>query len=105
LPKIQKIVVVSTDLPGLNAHPGIVECPHSWKCLRKESRLHLLCDLQFLMHAPFGFHLLGNCTAPRLDLPADFVVELRCRILPVGCKIEVRGTLAALIEERCFLDS
>src|SRR5271166_6031472 len=57
LTQMQKVVIVSTDLVGLNAYTPIVECSQGRKALREQSGLYLFGNLQFMSQAPLRFEL------------------------------------------------
>jgi hypothetical protein len=73
LAQIQKIVIVSPHLPRLKTRARVFQsasCRHS---LRKEPRLHLPCDFQFVRGATFRFDLLGDRAALRCNSECQFV--------------------------------
>src|SRR5206468_3760924 len=73
LPEIQKVVVVATHAPRLHARARILQRPHRGHSLRKESRLHLHGNFQFVRRATLGLQLFRGCAAFRFNCAADLV--------------------------------
>src|SRR5271166_714719 len=61
---MEEIVIVSTDLVGLDAYPRVVECFQGREALWEESGLYLFGNLQFMSEAALGFQF--RCLGPSL---------------------------------------
>ena len=73
LAEVEEVVVVAADAPRLHAGAGVFERSHRGQTLRKEPRLHLHRDLEFVRGPALGRRLLGRGAALRLDRPAHLV--------------------------------
>src|SRR5262249_19763573 len=73
LSKSKEIVVVTSDMAGLDTGAGVIERPERRKGLREKPCLHLFCNLQFLGQAPLRFQPLSIRAALRLNLPAHLI--------------------------------
>src|SRR6185295_14612266 len=80
--QIEKVVIITADLPGLNTYTRVVQRGKRWQRLREKPGLHLLCDFQFLGGASLGLQLLGRCTPLRIKCLAHLIkAHKRERIL------------------------
>src|SRR4051812_49359110 len=73
LAEMKEVVVVAADLASLDADSGVVEGPQWWERLRKEARLDLFGDVEFMSGAPFRFEFGCGGTALCLDCLGHFV--------------------------------
>ena len=71
--EIEEIVIVTTDLAGLVTNPGVFEGLERREGSRKETRLNLFGDFEFLGCAAFGFELGSDRAALGFDGVRDFV--------------------------------
>jgi hypothetical protein len=74
--EIEKIIVVSAYRPGLKANTGVIEPRDGRQRLRKQSRLHLLGDLQLLGGTALLFKPLG-LRPPAFFYRSGYIVEAR----------------------------
>ena len=83
LAEIQKIVVITADMAGLNANARIIERATGWLSLREEPRLHHARDFQFLGCAALGFQLPGDGAALFVQRAADLIESDERKRIPV----------------------
>jgi hypothetical protein len=69
----EEVVVVASDVAGLDADAGVVEGIERGKGLGEETGLDLLGDFELLGGAAFGLEAFGGVTALGLDLASDLI--------------------------------
>src|SRR5579864_1553648 len=84
LAEIEKVEVVAADLSSLQAEPGVFERFGLGMNLRKQARLDLLGDFDFLRHAAFGFELLCQRTTMSFHAAGQFVETREAEAVAVG---------------------
>src|SRR6516162_5491662 len=89
LPKLKKVVVVTTDCTSGDAAARILQRLHGRHFLRKEPRLHLPGNLHFTGHATLNLHLLGHLFCEAYIFKSDaylacYGIEKRLVLAGVG---------------------
>jgi len=80
----EEVVIVATDLAGLMANAGVVECSELGEILRKEAGLDLLGNIDFLGGALFSFEALLLGAALGFHGVSDFIEADKRENVAVG---------------------
>ena len=82
--QIEEIEIIATDLAGLQAQSGIFKGFGFRADLRKQARLHLFGDFDFLSSAAFGLVFLSESTPLGFHAPGEFVEASKTERVAVG---------------------
>ncbi len=65
LAEVEKVVIIATDLAGLDADTGVFQSVERRQSLREEAGLDVFGDFEFVSGAALGFLLCGDSAALR----------------------------------------
>ena len=82
-PAAQEIEVISSHLPRWQAEACVFQRFQLGLNLRKQPRLHLLGDFQFMGGTAFGFEFLGMLLPSQLQASSHLIESLQSKRIPV----------------------